>query len=137
MRTYETDFLGWTEDTASAIEEGRWSEIDVASLVDEVRSLGRQERSRMQSTLTVVFHHLLKERFQPTKRSRSWTLTIEEHRTRAQELLAESPSLKQVLSNLTCRAYRTARLRAARETGLDLATFPAANPFTDSDIWGS
>ena len=44
MRAYETDFAGWAQDTARAITEGRWSEIDRAALADEVESLGRRDR---------------------------------------------------------------------------------------------
>ena len=38
MRSYETDYAGWAEDTARAIQEGRWGEIDRAALADEVGS---------------------------------------------------------------------------------------------------
>ena len=35
MRTYEVDFAGWAQDTARAICDGRWLEIDRAALADE------------------------------------------------------------------------------------------------------
>ena len=50
MRAYEQDYAGWVEDTARAIEEGRFSEIDRVALADEVRDLanaGRLEEARM------------------------------------------------------------------------------------------
>jgi Domain of unknown function DUF29 len=33
-------------------------------------------------------------------------------------------------------AYEVARLRAVRETGLTLETFPEELPFTETEIWG-
>jgi hypothetical protein len=73
--------------------------------------------------------HLLKWDHQPDKRSRSWTLTILEHRRRAQRQLRRSPSLKSQLDDALTAAYEDARAEAASETGMPLRAFPAARPF--------
>ncbi len=86
MRSYERDYLGWVEDTARAICDGRWSEIDRAASAEEVESLGKQERQRIVSHLAQLLLHLLKQRFQPLKTSRNWDLTIREQRSRVCEL---------------------------------------------------
>jgi hypothetical protein len=135
MRRYENDYAGWAEDTAQAILDGRWSDIDRAALADEVAGLGKQERHRITSRFLVLFAHLLKVRYQPNKYSRSWDLIIEEQRIRADQLLEENPSLKPALGGIISQAYRVARLRAARETGLPLGTFPVEMPFTDREVW--
>ena len=137
MRTYDADFAGWAEDTARAICEGRWSDIDRTALADEVESLGKQERQRIVSRLTVLLQHLLKERYQPNKASRSWDVTVRIQRYEAQKLLDESPSLQPALAGLTAQAYNGARLRAIRETGLADEIFPDTLPFTDAEIWGA
>jgi hypothetical protein len=36
MTTYDKDFFQWTQETARAIEAGRFDEIDLAALADEV-----------------------------------------------------------------------------------------------------
>jgi hypothetical protein len=136
MRTYQTDFAGWAEDTANALAEQRFDDIDFTALIDEVRSMGRQEQDRLTSRLTVLFVHLLKCRYQPEKRSRSWELSILEARRRAKRLVAKNPSLQSVLAELIADAYGDARLWAARETRLDLSVFPVEPPFTDADVWG-
>lgn len=92
MRQYEADFAGWAEDTAQAIVDGRWSEIDRSALADEVANLARKKRRTTRSRFEVLFLHLLKQRFQPMKASQSWELTIEEQRNRVRELLSENPS---------------------------------------------
>lgn len=139
MREYETDFAGWAEDTARAVAEGRWSEIDRAALADEVADLARKERRAIRSRFEVLLLHLLKRRFQPAKVSRSWESTIEEQRLRLRELLEENPSLaiEPELCKTMKRAYALARLRAVRETGLALETFPVEIPFSESEIWGA
>ena len=136
MRSYETDFAGWAEDTARAICDGRWSEIDRVALADEVASLGKQERQRLRGGLAILLQHLLKLRYQPTKASRSWQITVELQRREAVRLLEESPSLRPVLDELTASAYKIGCLRAAQETGLAPEAFPEKNPFTDEEIWG-
>ena len=136
MRRYEADFAGWAEDTARAICDGRWDEIDRAALADEVASLSRQERHALLSHLTVLLQHLLKLRYQPLKASRSWELTVVSQREDSLDRLAESPSLRPVLGELTTKAYQRARRRAAKEIGLPLDTFPPENPFSYVEIWG-
>jgi hypothetical protein len=136
VRAYEADFAGWAEDTAQAIREGRWTDIDRAALANEVADLGKQQRQRITSRLEVLFLHLLKARYRPLKHSRSWDLTMKEQRLRAQKILEENPSLKATLCGSVAEAYELARLRAARETGLPLETFPDRMPFTDEEIWG-
>lgn len=136
MRAYETDYAGWAEDTALAIEQGRWSDIDRVALVDEVASLGKQERQRIVSRFIVLLVHMLKIKHQPMKATRSWNLTIVEQRLRARTLLEENPSLRPMEGELLETAYAVARLRAARETGLDIDTFPVELPFNLAEIWG-
>jgi hypothetical protein len=138
MRSYESDFAGWAEDTARAICDGRWSEIDREHLADEVADLARRERRAIRSRYTVLFLHLLKQRYQPMKASRSWDATILEQRIRLRELLDENPSLAtdSETSDAITKAYTLARVQAVRETGLPLDTFPVELPFGEDEIWG-
>ncbi len=139
MRSYETDYAGWAEDTARAINEGRWLEIDRIALADEVGDLARKERRAIRSRFESLFLHLLKIRFQPVKASRGWDTTILNQRLRLRELLEENPSLatEQPISEAMEKAYAHARLRASSETGLSLESFPMEMPFSQSEIWGS
>ncbi|MDQ2710864.1 MAG: DUF29 domain-containing protein [Acidobacteriota bacterium] len=139
MRPYESDYAGWAEDTARAIWEGRWSDVDRGALADEVADLARKERRTLRSRFSILFAHLLKQRFQPAKSSRSWELTIAEQRLQLGELLQENPSLARgsEIRETMARAYAIARLRASRESGLALDLFPMDVPFSDAEIWGT
>ncbi len=138
MRTYESDFAGWAEDTARAILDGRWSDVDRVALADEVADLARQERRAIRSRFEILFLHLLKKRFQPMKASRGWDTTILNQRLKLRELLEENPTLAtgQEVVDAMQRAYVHARLRASSETGLALETFPIEIPFSDAEVWG-
>jgi hypothetical protein len=136
MRTYEQDYAGWVEDTARAIEDGRFNEIDRTALADEVRDLGKNERDRLVSALCVLVMHLLKTRYQPERRTRSWEATIRVQRDNVNEFLAESPSLRPRLPALLAKAYAQARIDAANETGLDIDTFPEECEWPLAEVLG-
>ena len=72
--------------------------------------------------------HLLKWRYQPEHRSRSWRTTIATQRREIEALLADSPSLRASLPDVLAASYRAARDDAITETEpLDL---PERLPFT-------
>ena len=100
MRTYGQDYAGWVADTALAIEEGRFGDIDRAALADEVKGLGITERDRLESALRVLVMHLLKTKYQPEKQTRSWELTIRVQRKHLAKYLRQSPSLRPELPEL-------------------------------------
>jgi hypothetical protein len=84
----------------------------------------------------VLLVHLLKARYQPLKHTRSWDLTVLEHRQRLQEFFEESPSLLAERDRLMEKAYRVARLRAANETGLEVSEFPESCEWSFEEVVG-
>lgn len=129
-KLYEWDFFAWTKDQADALRRRSVNELDWENLLEEVESMGRQERGELRSHLVVLLTRLLKWRFQPERRGRSWMLSILEQRSEAQRVMRENPSLKPVIEEIMREAYETARLRAARETRRLPKRFPAQCPFT-------
>jgi len=134
LRAYAEDYAGWVEDTAQAIEEGRFADIDRAALADEVRDLGKSERARLESALRILVLHLLTTKYQPEKRSRSWEASIRVQRKHAAEFLLGSPSLRHSLPKLLESAYDNARIDAADETGIDIDTFPETCEWTVEEV---
>jgi Domain of unknown function DUF29 len=127
---YEQDYYAWTEQQAALLQAGRFTEIDLAHLIEEVEDMGRSQRRAVKSALLVVLIHLLKYRFQPTHRTQSWRTTLREHRRRLRDEFADSPSLKPYAEQVFAECYQDACEEAADETGLPLAAFPSICPFT-------
>ena len=78
--------------------------------------------------------HMLKWDHQPALRSRSWALSIEEQRLEIADVLSDNPGLKPRVGEAITRAYRRARIEAAKETGLDQEAFAATCPYSFDDI---
>lgn len=123
---YEEDFYAWTVEQARFLRSGDLSAIDAANVAEEIESIGRSDRRELKSRLVLVVMHLLKWRHQPAARSRGWSATIEEQRHQIEGVLAESPSLRRMVS--------IARARAIAETGLANQAFAEACPFTAQDL---
>ncbi len=131
---YEEDFAAWSAEQAALIRAGRWAETDIEHLAEEIESLGKSDRRALAGHLEIVLMHLLKWQFQPARRSSSWEVSIRNGRTEAQEILADSPSLRRLVPELVARRYRNARLNAAAETGLPAGSFPEDCPYSVEQI---
>jgi hypothetical protein len=136
MSLYDRDFVLWSEETARAINEERWSAIDRAALADEVESLGKRDRREAGGRLAVIVTHLLKLKYQPERETRSWRDSIDEQRDSLARVLNDSPSLRAQLSELLADYYGLARRKAARQTGLALETFPEACEWSVAEVVG-
>ena len=99
------DFYAWANEQAALLRAGRLSEADIENIAEEIESMGRSERRELVSRLTVLLVHLLKWRYQPDLRGRSWHLTIEQQRFRMQDHLADNPSLKSQLDEMMRTAH--------------------------------
>ena len=42
---YETDFYAWTQEQAKLLRKCQWSELDLANLIEEIESLGKQDNN--------------------------------------------------------------------------------------------
>lgn len=73
---YETDFYGWTLQQAELLRHKEWSKIDLPNLLEEIESLGKQQRQELRNRLSVLLGYLLKWQYQPERRNRSWLATI-------------------------------------------------------------
>jgi hypothetical protein len=131
---YDTDFYQWTREQARLLSEGKWHELDVADLAEEIESLGKSERNALSSFLDVIVLHLLKLMYQPERTSRRWRSSIIEHRRRAHRRLRLSPSLRREVADMITDAYTSVRRQTAAETGLPLETFPETCPWTAEQV---
>lgn len=134
MISYEQDFYGWTQEQAGLLRAGRLTDLDVDNILEEIEAMGRSERRELQSRLTVLLVHLLKWQYQPARRGTSWELTIKTQRIDYMDVMKDNPGLKPKLSEIFQAAYDLARLKAAKESGLQLVVFPESCPWTYAQV---
>ena len=130
--SYERDYGLWAEQMANLLAAGRFSELDIENLVEEVRDLSKRERDSLLISIRLIIHHLLKWDYQPQLRSRSWLITVQRERSNIADYLADSPSLKIYMTEeYLGKIYKKAKLDAIAETGLDM---PEVCPYTVGDV---
>jgi hypothetical protein len=127
---YGRDYALWVEEQVRLLQAGRFDQLDLPNLIDEVEDLVKSQRRAIRSDLVVVMLHLLKWQFQPERRSVSSQASIAEHRQRIEDEIEDSPSLWSFPAEVFAKSYARARQRAAIETALPPATFPESPPFT-------
>ena len=131
---YERDFYLWLQITINLLKEGKFSEINLENLLEELESMGRSDKNALKSNLRVLLMHLLKYKYQPEKRTNSWVYTIREHRKRIRDAFKTSPSLYHFFEDIFNESYQDARELAADETGLSIAIFTPDSPFTEEEV---
>lgn len=128
LPAYDADTHGWALAQSSLIRGGQFDAVDWENVAEEIESVGKSELGRAESALRVLMAHILKWQMQPERRGKSWSLTILEQRLRYDDVIAQNPSLKTRRDEMRERAYRRARIEAARETEIDLDAFGQTPP---------
>jgi len=121
---YREDFALWVGAQVEALRAGRFEDLDIANMIEELESLGKSERRAIHSQLRRLWLHVLKCRYQPKKRTKSWDDSIDDALEEIFVILRDSPSLRREFVLTAVDAYRFARRKTARETRLRLSIFP-------------
>jgi hypothetical protein len=133
---YDADFYEWCMKMAALLRARRMDEVDIQHVAEEIEDLGKSQHHELENRATVIIQHLLKMRFQPQKRTRSWDQTVATQRVAIRAVLRHNPSLRRFLTEIPGEVYRDAADLAESETGLPRETFPAVCPFTPQDVFG-
>ena len=140
--SYDKDVILWSQEQARFLRAGRFAELDVEHLADEIEDVGKSEKRELASRTAVLLAHLLKWRSQPENRSKSSRSTIRDQRRRVALAIKETPSLKAVMRDRDWQedVWLDARAQARKETGLAAEDLPEACPWTmeqaaDQDFW--
>ena len=140
LTAYDEDVILWAEEQARLLREGRFSELDIEHVADEIDDVGKSEKRELASRVAVLMAHLLKWRIQPSGRTPSWRATIVDQRKRIALALKATPSLKTVLRDRDWQEdmWLDARAQAPKETGLDdlpEACLWSLEQAVDPDFW--
>jgi len=137
---YEQDFYSWSKAQADRLRAGRFSDIDLEHLIEEVDDLGEPLYRSGRSRTRTIIEHLLKLEYTPAPNPRAgWVETVMTQRSNLEDELTASlrPRIEQGLP----RTYDQARRNVAaalREHGEEAAAnaLPAACPYTLDQITG-
>lgn len=131
---YNQDYYLWIKNTVKLLDTGKFTEINLDYLIEELEDMGNSEKRAVSSNLRILLMHLIKYKYQPEKRSNSWLFTIVEHRKRLKVLFKNSTSLKNYYYEIFSETYEDAKDLASAETGLSINDFPNSSPFTPEDV---
>ena len=137
MKTsYEADVVAWANEQASLIRAGRFDQLDLTHIAEEIEDVGKSEQRELASRMAVLLAHILKWKFQPQKRSVSWTLTIKEQRRLLVRRVQKTPSLGPMLVDPEWidEIWVDAKALAEKETGLDIGTYPEICPWAMAQV---
>ncbi|ELS02762.1 protein of unknown function DUF29 [Xenococcus sp. PCC 7305] len=105
---YDIDYNLWLEETVAQLQAKNFSSLDWESLIEEIASLGRSEKRRIESLLTRLFEHLLKLAYWEQERDYNqnhWKREIRNFRKQIKKELKTSPSLKCYLIKVFDECY--------------------------------
>ena len=139
---YDTDYNLWLEETVKQLQAQDFNAIDWENLIEEIASLGRSEKRRIEILLIRLFEHLLKLAYwRATPRRRQaqgnargekernynqnhWKREIRNFRKQIKKELKASPSLKNYLLKVFEDCYQDSRELVADVSELPLDNFP-------------
>jgi len=132
--TYEADVVAWANEQAQLIRSGKFDQLDLEHLAEEIEDVGKSEKRELASRMSVLLAHLLKWQYQSGFRGTSWKTTIRTQRKQIGRALKETPSLKPLLNDAEWLdgTWADAVDSASKETGLD--NFPETCPWSMADV---
>jgi hypothetical protein len=137
---HEQDFYAWSKAQADLLRAGRFTELDLERLIEEVDDLGESLKRSVRSRLRTIIEHLLKLQYSPAQDPRGgWYDTVLGQRS---DLLDElTPSIRREVEPALPTLYDKARQNAAtslRKHGEDTAAdaLPQTCPYALDQITG-
>ena len=130
--SYESDVVAWANEQAALLRAGRFDQLDLANIAEEIEDVGKSEKRELASRIAVLLAHLLKWQYQPELRSSSWQRTLKTQRKAVAIHLGQVPSLKPKLNDSEWLeiVWGDAVTLASKETGLDADIFPEVCPWS-------
>ena len=137
---YERDFYAWSRRQAELLRAGRFSDLDLGHLTEEVEDLGETVYRSVRSRVRTIVEHLLKLEYSPASEpKRGWREMVRTQRADLDEDLtvALRPRIEAGLPGFHGKARRDAAA-ALRDYGEPAAAdaLPGSCPYTLDQIVG-
>jgi hypothetical protein len=122
--TYDTDLLEWSDHQAQLLREGRFEELDLENLIEEVKELGKSEFKTCYSYVKLIMIHLLYLNYWEAEKEynqKHWEREIDNFRVLLESII--TPSIKNKLIEQWEDLYLDASKRFEQKTKLKAPQF--------------
>ena len=116
-KLYQQDFNLWLKQTAIAIRNRDFINMDWDNLLEEIEDMGASQKRALRSYTKRLIDHVLKLRYWYSEKeynAKSWRTEIINFRDEIKEILQESPSLKNYLEE-NYKTWYNKSVRAMQE----------------------
>lgn len=96
LMSYEQDVVAWAEQQARLLREGRFEQLDIEHIAEEIEDVGKSEQRELANPMALLLSHLIKWQRQSERRGASWEISIRNQRRGISRRLEETPSLKRL-----------------------------------------
>jgi Domain of unknown function DUF29 len=137
---YERDIYAWSKAQADLLRAGRFADLDLEHLIEEVADLGESLKRSVRNRVRTIIEHLLKLEYSPAQDTQAGgRATVRRQRVRLRDAL--TPALQPEVENDLARLYEDARglaEGALRDHGEHAAAeaLPETCPYSFDQITG-
>jgi len=137
-RLYDEDFYAWSRQQAALLRDGRFVELDLEHLIEEVEDLGGALKRSVRSRIGTIIEHLLKLDYSGWVEARNhWRAEVDAFRGSIERKI--TPRIRQQVETELDALYDRARRAAARSLHQREPDFvrrlPKTSPYDWHAIW--
>lgn len=124
---YERDLNLWLEIAIAQLKSGKFHDLDVENLIEELEGLAGRDRRELKNRLTTLLEHLLKRCYVKSEYDYAgWQTTIARTRIEIENILEQSPSLENYISSpeLFQSAFKNSLRIVRSDSGYKSVKFP-------------
>lgn len=97
--TYDEDVAAWAKEQVRLLRAGQWALLDVDHIAEEIEDMNVSHRHQLAHRMAILMAHMLKWKYQPSRRGRSWSNTMRTQREAIAKLFLKMPSLRKLLED--------------------------------------
>lgn len=105
---HDRDFNLWVQQMVIAVKNRDFAAMDWANLLDEIEDMGASQKRALRSFVQRLIEHIFKLRYwteELERNQKGWKSEVINFRTEVENILEESPSLKNYLNENYLRWY--------------------------------
>ncbi|MBD2141530.1 DUF29 domain-containing protein [Anabaena sp. FACHB-1250] len=134
QQLYETDDHLWLLETIQLLKQGRFDELDLENLIEELESLAKRDKHQVKILLEQIIRHLLLLQFWTQEYDRNknhWRSEIRSFRVQLKDRLTSN--LYNYLSSIFITIYEDALGYVQEKTGFTV-NFPRECPYSFDEV---